>query len=196
MAEWCFLGTLVSHLLTCPLRGLPSADLQGPEAVTAVVSWGCPGGVLGVFWGCSLSPPVTRRAKALALLSAPEPLRSAGEHPTTFDPTVIASRLRQMGDRCNMDFERVSSEALAEVLKGKMEKFAAAVDSLSRRWSDQNPELAYEKAFLSVAVKLVMHVTEKVPALLRPNQLIEVINGNSRVRNYIEACGGWENLDS
>ncbi|CAM9846697.1 unnamed protein product [Bubo scandiacus] len=125
-----------------------------------------------------------------------EPLRSAVEHPTTFDPTVIASRLRQMGDRCNMDFERVSSEALAEVLKGKMEKFAAAVDSLSRRWSDQNPELAYEKAFLSVAVKLVMHVTEKVPALLRPNQLIEVINGNSRVRNYIEACGGWENLDS
>uniref|UniRef100_A0A8C0FAJ2 BCL2 like 15 n=1 Tax=Bubo bubo TaxID=30461 RepID=A0A8C0FAJ2_BUBBB len=122
---------------------------------------------------------LTRPLRALALLSAPEPLRSVVEHPTTFDPTVIASRLRQMGDQCNMDFERVSSE------------FAAAVDSLSRRWSDQNPELAYEKAFLSVAVKLVMHVTEKVPALLRPNQLIEVINGNSRVRNYIEACGGW-----
>ncbi|NXL37625.1 B2L15 protein, partial [Glaucidium brasilianum] len=130
-----------------------------------------------------------------------EPMRSAVEYPTTFDPTVIASRLRQMGDRCNMDFERVSSEALAEVFKGKpfqphsqrlqVEKFEAAVDSLSRRWRDQNPELVYESAFLSVAVKLVMHIAKKVPALVRPTLLIEVINGNPQVRNYIEAQGGW-----
>ncbi|XP_026720061.1 bcl-2-like protein 15 [Athene cunicularia] len=125
-----------------------------------------------------------------------EPMRSAVKYRTTFDPTVIASRLRLMGDRCNMDFERVSSEALAEVFTGKVEKFAAAVDSLSKRWRDQNPELVYESAFLSVAVKLVMHIAKKVPALVHPTQLIEVINGNPRVRNYIEAQGGWENLDS
>ncbi|NWH50805.1 B2L15 protein, partial [Fregata magnificens] len=120
-----------------------------------------------------------------------EPVQSAGEPPTRFDPVVVASRLRQMGDQCNMDFERVSSEALAEVLKGKMEKFEAAVDSLSRSWSDQNPEMVYERAFLSVSVKLLMYVAKKVPAMVRPSQLIEVINGNSQVRNYIEACGGW-----
>ncbi|KFP57428.1 Bcl-2-like 15, partial [Cathartes aura] len=120
-----------------------------------------------------------------------EPVQSAGEPPTRFDPVVVASRLRRMGDQCNLDFERVSSEALAEVLKGKMEKFGAAVDSLSRSWSDQNPELVYERVFLCVSVKLLMHVAKKVRDAVHPNQLTEVIIGNSQVRNYIEACGGW-----
>ncbi|NWR77667.1 B2L15 protein, partial [Centropus unirufus] len=124
----------------------------------------------------------------------------AEEPPGTFDPVVVASRLRQMGDQCNMDFERVSSEALADVLDGKlklaslclqMERFGSAVDSLSKSWSDQHPELAYEKAFLCVSVKLLMHLTKKVPAMVHPSHFIRVINGNLRVRSYIEASGGW-----
>nr|XP_009937341.1 PREDICTED: bcl-2-like protein 15 [Opisthocomus hoazin] len=122
---------------------------------------------------------------------AGEPVQSAEEPTTTFDPVVIASRLRQMGDQCNMDFERVSSEALAEVLNGKMEKFGAAGDSLRRNWRDQNPELGYERAFLAVSVKLITSAVKKVPAVVLCNQLIQVINGNSQVRNYIEALGGW-----
>ncbi|KAM9268516.1 bcl-2-like protein 15 [Morus bassanus] len=125
-----------------------------------------------------------------------EPVQSAGEPLTGFDPVVIASRLQRIGDQCNMDFEKVSSEAVAEVLKGKMEKFGAAVDSLSRSWSDQNPEMVYERAFLSVSVKLLKHIAKKVPAIVHPNQLVQVINGNSKVRYYIEAHGGWENLDN
>ncbi|NXF45468.1 B2L15 protein, partial [Oceanites oceanicus] len=130
-----------------------------------------------------------------------EPVPPAGGPPARFDPVVVASRLRRMGDQCNVDFERVSSEALAEVLSGKklklpsrclqMEKFGAAVESLSRSWSAQNPELAYEVAFLSVSVKLVIHVAKKVSATRLTNQLINAINGNSQVRSYIEACGGW-----
>ncbi|XP_035202796.1 bcl-2-like protein 15 [Oxyura jamaicensis] len=123
----------------------------------------------------------------------PEPFE--GEPPSDFDPVIIASRLRQIGDQCNMDFERVSSQVLAEVLTGKMEKFGAAVDSLSRSWSDQNPEMVYERAFLSVSVKLMMYILKKVPSMFHPSQLTTVINGNAQVKNYIEACGGWENLD-
>ncbi|NWH68391.1 B2L15 protein, partial [Geococcyx californianus] len=115
----------------------------------------------------------------------------AEEPPTMFDPIVIASRLRQMGDQCNIDFERFSSEPLADVLKGKMERLGAAVDSLVRSCSDQIPELVYGKAFLCAAVKLLMYLTEKVPAVVRPSQFIGVINGNPQVRSYIEACGGW-----
>jgi len=73
----------------------------------------------------------------------------------------------------------------------QMEKFGAAVDSLSRNWSDQNPELGYERAFLTVSVKLITSAVKKVPAVVLCNQLIQVINGNSQVRNYIEALGGW-----
>ncbi|NXI35466.1 B2L15 protein, partial [Galbula dea] len=120
-----------------------------------------------------------------------EPARSAAEPPTTFDPVMVASRLRQMGDQCNLEFEKVSSDVLAEVLKGKMEKFGAAVDSLSRMWSAQNPELIYERAFLCISVKLLIHVAKIVQSVVHPSQLISVINGNSQVRNYIEAHGGW-----
>ncbi|NXV17835.1 B2L15 protein, partial [Cepphus grylle] len=126
---------------------------------------------------------------------------SEGDELKTFDAVVIASRLRQMGDQCNMDFERVSSEALAEVLEGEvkhtlscpalMENFGAAVDSLSRSWSDRNPELVYERAFLCVSAKLLMYLFKKVPAMVHPSYLIRAINGNSQVRNYIEAHGGW-----
>ncbi|KAM6295141.1 bcl-2-like protein 15 [Aegotheles albertisi] len=119
------------------------------------------------------------------------PAQPAGELPAHFDPVVIASRLRQIGDRCNLEFEKVSSEALAEVLQGKMQKFGAAVDYFSRIWSAQNPGLAFEMAVLSVSVKLLMHVAKKVPSMVHPNQLVEVINGNSQVRSYIEAHGGW-----
>ncbi|NXF30182.1 B2L15 protein, partial [Nyctibius bracteatus] len=130
------------------------------------------------------------------------PVQAAGEPPDTFDPVVVASRLRRMGDQCNVDFERVSSETLAEVLKGKvkcslpagqprMEEFGAAVDSIVRSWSDQQPELVYERAFLCVSVKLLMHVAQRATAMVRPSHLINAINGNSRVRNYIEAHGGW-----
>lgn len=131
----------------------------------------------------------------LSLLIVLGPVPFAGELPSDFDPVIIASRLRQIGDQCNMDFERVSSQALAEVLTGKMEKFGAAVDFLSRSWSDQNPEMVYERAFLSVSVKLMMHILKKVPSMFQPSQLITVINGNAQVKNYIEAHGGWENLD-
>lgn len=72
-----------------------------------------------------------------------------------------------------------------------MEKFGAAVDNLSRSWSDQNPELVYERAFLCVSVKLLMHVAKKVPGVVQPSQLTQAINGNAQVRSYIEACGGW-----
>ncbi|NXC49661.1 B2L15 protein, partial [Penelope pileata] len=108
-----------------------------------------------------------------------------------FDPVVIANRLRQIGDECTMDFERVSSRPLDEVLTGKMEQFGAAVDSLCRRWSDQNPELVYERAFLSISVKLMMYVLENRRTRADPSHLIKVINENAQVKNYIEAHGGW-----
>ncbi|NXJ14930.1 B2L15 protein, partial [Odontophorus gujanensis] len=126
------------------------------------------------------------------------------EPPSDFDPVIIASRLRRIGDQCNMDFERVSSQVLNEVLTGKVkeslsclalgcsvEKFGAAVESLSRRWSDQNPEMVYERAFLSVSVKLMVYIVKKGLGSAIATHLIKAINQNAQVKNYIEACGGW-----
>ncbi|NWI16047.1 B2L15 protein, partial [Crypturellus soui] len=131
----------------------------------------------------------------------------ADETPGNFDPVVIASRLRSIGDQCNIDFEN-SSHIVAEVLKGKVMhisfslaldllfKFGAAVDSLSRSWSNQNPEFCYERAFLAIAVKLAMCVAKKLPAMLHRIQLVELISGNSQVRSYIESSGGWVSVQN
>uniref|UniRef100_A0A8C9EIC7 Uncharacterized protein n=1 Tax=Pavo cristatus TaxID=9049 RepID=A0A8C9EIC7_PAVCR len=53
----------------------------------------------------------------------------SGEPPSGFDPVIIASRLRQIGDQCNMDFERVSSQAVREVLMGKEQLTSVLVTS-------------------------------------------------------------------
>ncbi|KAM9255512.1 bcl-2-like protein 15 [Cariama cristata] len=158
---------------------------------------------LSLFWAKNKSKVKLFECQQPRAAVCLEPVQSAGEAPATSDPAVVTSRLRQMGDQCNMDFERASSEALAEGKEAQtasrclqMEKFGAAVDSLSSSWSDQNPALVYERAFLCVSVKLLLHVAKKVPAMVHPNRLTKVINGNSQVRNYIEACGGWENLDN
>ncbi|NWX88217.1 B2L15 protein, partial [Nothoprocta ornata] len=130
----------------------------------------------------------------------------AEETASNFDPVVIASRLRSIGDQCNIDFEN-SSPVVAEVLKGKrklkpsflylqVEKFGAAVDSLSRSWSIQNPEFCYERAFLAISVKLAMCIAKKVPTMLHRIQLVELINRNSQVRSYIESSGGWVSIQN
>ncbi|XP_014803984.1 PREDICTED: bcl-2-like protein 15 isoform X2 [Calidris pugnax] len=127
--------------------------------------------------------------------SLSRPQESSGDDlDIPFDPVVIASRLRQIGDECNMDFERFGSELLTEVLRGQTEKFGAAVDSVVKNWSNQNPELTYETAFLSVSVKLLMHLAKKAPGMLDLRHITGAISGNSQVRNYIEAHGGWGNF--
>ncbi|XP_014461157.1 bcl-2-like protein 15 [Alligator mississippiensis] len=109
----------------------------------------------------------------------------------TFDPVVIASRLRTLGDLYNQDVEGPAREVIAKMASGKVEAFGAAVESLSRSWSSQNPELGYETALLSVSVKLGMYIAQKIPSVRE--QLVELINRN-QVRDYIQHQGGWENL--
>ncbi|XP_019402349.1 PREDICTED: bcl-2-like protein 15 [Crocodylus porosus] len=111
-----------------------------------------------------------------------------------FDAVVIASRLRMLGDMCNQDLEGPAQQVITDMTSGKVEAFQAAVESLSRSWSSQNPELGYERALLSVSVKLGMYVAQKIPAV--KEQLVELINGNRRVRGYIQNQGGWENLET
>ncbi|XP_050810371.1 bcl-2-like protein 15 isoform X1 [Gopherus flavomarginatus] len=122
---------------------------------------------------------------------------SAGaEASSSFDSVIIASRLRRLGDQYNEDLEQPAQRIIAEVAKGKVEEFEVMVDSLSKSWSSLNPELGYERAFLAVSVKLLAYLSRKVPAVARRIQLVELINGNREVREYIETRGGWENFEN
>uniref|UniRef100_A0A8D0GZZ7 BCL2 like 15 n=1 Tax=Sphenodon punctatus TaxID=8508 RepID=A0A8D0GZZ7_SPHPU len=134
--------------------------------------------------------------RSLKADSAGRSLPAAASDASTFDPVVIASRLRVLGDLYNEDLEQPAQQLIAEVTKGKVEQFGATVDSLSKIWSTLNPGLGYERAFLAVSVKLFVYLAQKVPSVVSRLQLADIINGNRQVRGYIEAHGGWENLES
>ncbi|XP_053101828.1 bcl-2-like protein 15 [Hemicordylus capensis] len=113
---------------------------------------------------------------------------------STFDPVTIASRLRDIGDQYNEDLGQLGEMIIAEVTKGKLEKFGETVDSLSKQWISQNSGLQYETAFLAVAVKLFVYVAQKTRNAASRELLTGAINENPQVRGYIERQGGWENL--
>ncbi|XP_074833811.1 bcl-2-like protein 15 isoform X2 [Carettochelys insculpta] len=121
---------------------------------------------------------------------------AAANASSTFDPAIIASRLRRLGDQYNEDLEQPAQCTIVGVAKGKVEEFGALVDSLSKSWSSRNPELGYERAFLAVSVKLLAYLAQKVPDVVRQLRLAELINGNREVRGYIQTHGGWENFEN
>ncbi|XP_053249517.1 bcl-2-like protein 15 isoform X1 [Podarcis raffonei] len=115
-----------------------------------------------------------------------------GSAASPFDPVPIANTLRRLGDQFNADLERPARE----VIEAEGRKFKENVETLSKTWTIQNPELAYEKAFLVVAVKFFRYIAKKAPGVAQPRLLTEAINAAPEVRHYIERQGGWENLEN
>ncbi|CAI5777842.1 Uncharacterized protein PODLI_1B036327 [Podarcis lilfordi] len=118
--------------------------------------------------------------------------QGGGGAASPFDPVPIANTLRRLGDQFNADLERPAQE----IIEAEGRKFKENVESLSKTWTIQNPELEYEKAFLVVAVKLFRYIAKKAHGVAQPRLLTEAINAAPEVRHYIERQGGWENLEN
>nr|XP_028590368.1 bcl-2-like protein 15 isoform X1 [Podarcis muralis] len=126
------------------------------------------------------------------ILPQSQSFQGGGSAASPFDPVPIANTLRRLGDQFNADLERPAQE----VIEAEGRKFKENVEALSKTWTIQNPELAYEKAFLVVAVKLFRYIAKKAHAVAQPRLLTEAINAAPEVRHYIERQGGWENLEN
>nr|XP_034978830.1 bcl-2-like protein 15 isoform X1 [Zootoca vivipara] len=111
---------------------------------------------------------------------------------SSFDPAPIADTLRRLGDQFNADLERPARE----VIEAEGRKFKENVETLSKTWTIQNPELEYERAFLIVAVKLFRYIAKKAHSVAQPRLFTEAIDAAPEVRRYIERQGGWENLEN
>nr|XP_060628580.1 bcl-2-like protein 15 [Anolis sagrei ordinatus] len=102
---------------------------------------------------------------------------------SSFDPKAIASTLRELGDKFNVEVES-QAEAILEQ-SNMLEKFKEIADSLSRKAA-----LEYGRAFLAVSVKLFLCLAQS--GEVEPDLLTQAINDNHAVRDYIEKQGGWE----
>ncbi|XP_029429984.1 bcl-2-like protein 15 [Rhinatrema bivittatum] len=113
----------------------------------------------------------------------------------TFDPQLIATQLRDMGDRINKEIKEHMKQLTQDWGNEKVVlDFPEACTTISNTWTARHPEAASEMSLLSVTVALVKYVVNRAPQLREKVASAMTTFINSKLTSHIQSLGGWEHL--
>ncbi|XP_066559765.1 bcl-2-like protein 15 [Amia ocellicauda] len=119
----------------------------------------------------------------------------------TFDPVLIAEKLRTLGDDYNEKvikphMDKFVKEARTAAVDKVTEAFCSTVDSMGQVWAAESGSIRQEKYLLKATVMLGLYASKNCPNLSRPIQAAVTQFLNTRLGSWISGQGGWEEVAS
>ncbi|KAI1893126.1 hypothetical protein AGOR_G00140700 [Albula goreensis] len=122
-------------------------------------------------------------------------LQTDGDDDDSFDPVIIADKLREIGDEIQETVIWKFKNDLQNAARGQVEKvFSSAVDTLCKSWVTEG-EVAPEKHLLKASVMLGLYVKKNCPDMVTAVQSAMTTFLNTRVAPWVAQQGGWDNVD-
>ncbi|KAM4613800.1 uncharacterized protein ACJ7VT_011825 [Polymixia lowei] len=112
----------------------------------------------------------------------------------TFDPVLIADKLKEMVDKLNKDkeFQAAVSELRAAAEQDMISAFSKGVETLCNIEVSQQPAMAPEMQLIQASIALGLYVKNKAPELKNRVQRAMITFLNTRVVDWVNQQGGWD----
>ncbi|KAM4612508.1 uncharacterized protein ACJ7VT_010788 [Polymixia lowei] len=112
----------------------------------------------------------------------------------TFDPVLIADKLKEVADKLNKDkeFQAAVSELRAAAEQDMISAFSKGVETLCNITVSQQPAMAPEMQLIQASFALGLYVKNKAPELKNRVQRAMITFLNTRVVDWVNQQGGWD----
>uniref|UniRef100_W5MXP7 BCL2 like 15 n=1 Tax=Lepisosteus oculatus TaxID=7918 RepID=W5MXP7_LEPOC len=119
-----------------------------------------------------------------------------GDEEDSFDPVIIADKLRQLGDDYNEKvikphMDKFLNQARSAAAEQAALAFSDAVESLCKSWPSEGAEVRQEKYLLKASVTVGLYAYKKCPNLSETIQNVLTQFVETRLGSWIVQQGGW-----
>ncbi|KAG5837768.1 uncharacterized protein LOC135234938 isoform X2 [Anguilla rostrata] len=115
----------------------------------------------------------------------------------SFDPVIIADKLREVGDELDEQVIHQFKNALKSSSQMQVEAvFRKTAEMLCHTWMSERGEVAMEKHLLRATVMLGLYVKRNCPRMIPSIQGVMATFLNTRVTLWVSQQGGWDRVAS